>query len=218
MTFAEYIDLDAINWSRLRHLWGEDGSPRRYRHALTEPREDNDTLRRGRAVHTAILEPDRFPLDYAVYRGPRRAGKEWDAFEAAHSDRTILTAAQYDTALAIRDAVRRDPIARRYLDGDGSNERTLTWTDERTGFRCKCRLDRFNFKPRAIVDVKTARSIAKRRFANSGGGLGYQCQMGHYTSGAIANGLLVERRAVLIAVEHKRPHDVAVFLPPESEI
>ena len=89
MTWAEYFALPAESWSRLKLL---RESPAHYRYALERPSEDTPTLALGRYVHTAILSPDLLSEDFAVYPGARRAGKEWDAFAAAHNGRTIFRA------------------------------------------------------------------------------------------------------------------------------
>src|ERR687887_272002 len=98
MTFAEYRAIDAVNWSSLREMLG---SPAPYRYRLDHPREDSTTLALGRAVHAAVFEPDRLPLEFAVWKGARRAGKAWDAFRAVHGDDTILKASEYERGLAM---------------------------------------------------------------------------------------------------------------------
>ncbi len=80
MTFAEYLKLPAVNWSTLK---AGRTSPLHYKHRLENPLEDSTRLAMGRGAHTALFEPDRFLLDYALFAGPRRAGKEWKAFKAA---------------------------------------------------------------------------------------------------------------------------------------
>ena len=63
MTFAEYADIDAVNWSPLSAM---RDSPLHYAHRLRTPRTDTPALAMGRAIHTAVLEPDAFPLGYVV--------------------------------------------------------------------------------------------------------------------------------------------------------
>ena len=57
-------------------------SPRHYQHRLTTPRSDSPAMRLGRAIHTAVLEPDLFPVHWTLYDG-RRAGNAWTEFSAA---------------------------------------------------------------------------------------------------------------------------------------
>src|SRR5919197_3774 len=157
MTFAEYRAIDAVNWSSLREM---RRSPAHYRYQLDHPREDSTTLALVRAVHAAVFEPDRLPLEFAVWKGARRAGKAWDAFRAVHGDDTILKASEYERCLAIRDAVRAHPTAARYLRA-GRAERALTWTDRATGLRCKGRLDFLSDSVPALVDLKSTHDLSR---------------------------------------------------------
>ena len=65
---------DPISWSRLRNI---ARSPLHYKYALTVQRADTPTLKLGRAVHCAVLEPQQYAARYAVY-ALRRAGGAWD--------------------------------------------------------------------------------------------------------------------------------------------
>jgi hypothetical protein len=207
VTRAAYEAIDAWNFSRIKHL---RESPLRFHHRKDHHEDDSDALRLGRATHTAVFEPDRFPLEYIVWTGDRRAGKEWEAFRGAGGGRTILTESQYGRALGIRDAVRAHPLASVYLRR-GEPEKTLTWTDDATGLACKARLDWLAGDLPCVVDLKTARTIEASAFGRSAARLGYHNQLAFYSAGAVANELLIEPRALIIAVEQEPPHEVAIF-------
>jgi hypothetical protein len=188
----------------------------RYRYRLDHPRGDTPTLRSGRTAHTAVFEPDRFALEYAVFKGPRRAGKAWEAFEAAHAGDTILKVDEYERCIAIRDAVRNHPIAGPYL-AKGRSEFSIRWKDPDTQLACKARLDFVSDSKPALVDLKTTRSIVYPHFAATAYKLGYHCQLGYYQWGLkLALGL--ELPVKVIAVESEPPHDVAVFEYGEPEL
>ncbi len=206
MTPAEYQALDAVNWSTLKEL---RRSPLHYRHRLATPRDDAAYLAMGRAVHTAVLEPDRFALDYAIWTGERRAGKAWEAFRDANGSRTILTEREYTTCLAIRDSVRAHPRAMAYL-AQGLAERPVVWTDAATGLRCKARLDFVSQSRPAVVDLKTARAVEPRRFATAAAQLLYHGQLAFYRAGWRATAG-ADLDPVIIAVESEAPHDVVVY-------
>lgn len=211
-SFAAYEQIEAVNWSTLKHL---RRSPLHYRHALTTESADTDALRLGRAVHTAVLEPDRFALEYAVWQGGRRAGAEWTAFQVAHEEQTILTLDQYQRACSIRDSVRSHPVAAPYLR-EGKAEQTIEWAHEKTKIRLKGRPDWIS--PTALVDLKTSRhAINYRLFATDVYRLGYHCQLAMYQAGIKAT-MGMELPPVLIAVEPEPPHDVAVYLLDEDAI
>ncbi len=203
-SFEEYCALNAVNWSTLREL---RKSPLHYAHRLAHPSEDTTQRGIARAVHTAVLEPERFMSDYAIFTGPRRAGKEWDAFEAAAGVRTILKTGERDEALAIAAAVRSHPEAAKYL-AFGQAEHTVQWTDGETGIGCKGRMDWY--RPNAIVDLKTLDNVSIGNVGMMVWRHQWNAQLAFYQEGV----RVTTRETlplVIIAVENKPPYDVGVF-------
>lgn len=209
MTIADYSKLPGINWSTLKEM---RRSPLHYQYRLANPLEDSARLAMGRAIHTAILEPDMFPLQYAVWTGDRRAGKEWESFKAANAGRTIIKADEYQTCLAMRDAVRRHTAAALAIQGI-ETEKPITWTDEATGLPCKGRLD--GLGKYAILDLKSTADLDPVRFGATAARLGHHCQLAFYRRGMRATTGL-DYPVQIIAVESSAPHDVAVFTLDES--
>ena len=204
MPFDQYLAIDAVNWSALKNL---RRSPLHFQYGLTHPIEDTSTLALGRACHTAVLEPDRFPLEYVVFEGARRAGKAWDAFAEANSTRTILKTDEYENVLAIRDAVHRHPTAMKYLVG-GVAEHTVTWTETINGVEVKCKA-RPDYRAAAIADLKTTKDAGPGAFGRTAARFGYHCQLSWYRRGVRAvTGR--ESDVYLIAAENEGPHDVVV--------
>lgn len=203
--FADYVRRPGVNFSLLKEM---ARSAKRYRFRAANPIEDTARLALGRATHTAVFESDRFAIEYAVFPGPRRAGKEWDAFCAAHRGQTILNLDEYATALSMRDAVRAHPVAGPLL-ASGKPEQTVTWKDEETGLDCKGRIDWMAGSSSAFCDLKTTTDIDADRFGALATRFGYHGQMAYYREGLLANGLEID--AKIIAVEADEPHDVAVF-------
>jgi hypothetical protein len=224
MSFATYRAIKAVNYSSLKHLHvgQKDGasilSPLRYRYFADRPdaQKETDAMRLGKATHTAVFEPDRLLLEYVVCSCPDRKRKSHQACKARAVGRTLITEAQYETALAIRDAVRSHPLAAPYLER-GEPEKTITWTDAVTGLRCKGRLDWLSTSYPCVVDLKTARDIDARAFGAAAARMGYHRQLAMYVAGAVANDLLIVPRAVIIAVENTPPHEVAVFTLNERD-
>lgn len=207
MTFEEYQKVKGVNWSTLKEM---RKSPLHYKHALEHPRKDTPRLALGRATHTAILEPDRFLLEYACFKGPIRRGKKWDAFKEAHPTETILKQEEYALCLAMRDAVRNSAPAMAYLK-DGRSEVPVSWTDETTSLTCKGRMDWLSTSRTAIVDIKTTQDVDPQRFASLCARMLYHCQAAFYQEGAkrvTGKALPV----VLIAVEAAPPHDVVPYV------
>jgi hypothetical protein len=161
-----------------------------------------------------VLEMDRFMLDYAVFTAkdddgnPRiRRGKVWDAFVEANMDKTILTPAQYETAIEIRDAVRSHPVAGGLLAEKGKAELTIEWTHERTGIRCVSRID---WLCSALTDLKCTRHPSPQAFSRDAAKYGYAFQLGMYREACRA-AELEERPVKIIAAQNCEPFDVVVF-------
>ena len=198
MNFQSYRELPGVNASSLKHM---AVSPLHYQYNLRHDRPDTTAMAKGRAIHSASLEPDELPKRYVTWPDARR-GKEWIAFKAAaeSAGREILTTDEYDDVIACRDAVRSHPVAAQYLSA-GRAEQTLEWTDAETGLACKARLDWMTHGG-TVVDLKTARDISTRAFERQTHDLLYYVQAAHYVAGAGA------ARFVFIAVESNPPHDV----------
>ena len=212
MSYAAYAALDNVNFSSLKFM---AVSPAEYRYRKQTPLEATAAMELGRAVHTAVFEPDRLPLEYAVWdtaKGNRNtnAYKDW---AAQQGERQILTADDWATCCAIRDAVRAHPVAAALL-AQGEAEKTIKWTDKETGLKCKGRLDWLSAS--ALVDLKTASTIGRKQFAASAANFGYFEQAAFYLMGLRANG--IEVPASIIAVESKGLHDVGVFGIPEDTL
>lgn len=218
LKFSEYLKLPGVHSSELKHMLI---SPKLYAHKQLRPMQDNDTLRVGRAGHTAILEPQRFLGEYCQWETERtdpetgevkkaiRRGKVWDEFQAANANKTILTPAQFEAALAMRDAVREHPIAGPLVKGIGQNELSLRWTHERTGIDMKGRIDRL-VHGQALVDIKTSADPTPQAFARTAFNLHYFLQMALYSDGVEACGLGTPA-VKIIAVQSVAPFDVGVY-------
>ena len=207
MSYEKYNEIPALNWSLLREL---AVSPLQFAWRREHPQAETDAMRMGRAVHTAVLEPDRFPLEYVVFSGPRRAGKDWEAFAAANRDKTILKSDDYENCLRIRDAVRGNRDAARLLDGEGSRVRSDTelsvkW--ERDGVQCKGRVDILTSLP-SLADLKTTRDLS--RFESTVARYLYHGQMAWYADGIKATGWTYPD-CYLIAAQSVAPFDVVVY-------
>ena len=211
LPFEDYTELRGIHATALKDLLV---SPLLYKYRRDHPRQDKDAFRVGRACHTAMLEPDRFPLEYSVWRKKQgiRRGRKWEAFCTANEGRTILTEAQYDTAIALRDSARSHAVASQLLAGPGRNELTVKWKHPRTGRDCVSRLDRLT---KALVDVKTARDVSPRRFCADAAKFGYAMQLAFYAD-AVAVAFGETPPVKLLVGQNAAPFDVAVYDVPED--
>jgi hypothetical protein len=204
-TFPEYQRLRGINWSLLRAM---QDSPAHFRYRKTHERADSPAMALGRAIHTAVLEPDRFLVEFSYYDGPRRAGEVWEKFAAANAGRTILKPDEYEKVLDVRDAIRAHKVARRLLRW-GRPEVTLQWTDPETRLRLKARPDWLGAGG-VLLDLKSTRDIEMRSFSRLAVRMSYIEQLAFYRLGKRACGY-EDGPAYLLAVEVEGPHDVGVF-------
>jgi hypothetical protein len=197
-------------------LWTvESKSPAHYKYA---EREEKSYFDFGDAAHKAILEPNEF--EKKVVRGPvdRRGNKWTDAMEITKIDKKLLlTQGDYDSVLAIRDAVHADQWVNSIITGGKPMvEASAYWIDPETGELCRCRPDLYRPDLGIVVDVKTGAENCAHpdKFARAAINYGYHAQEAFYTDGMHACGQPVNGFAFLVW-EKKAPYVRAVYeLPP----
>jgi hypothetical protein len=202
VTHAEYRALAGANYSTLKAM---ALSPAHYRARVAEPSRDSDAMRRGRAMHAAVFEPEAFAARFPTWDG-RRAGKEWLAFLAACRGDYLL-ATETEQVRAVAAAVRSHPDAGHMLVG-GRAEHIIQWTDAETGIACKARLD--YLRPGALLDLKTCRDASPLGFGRAAARMYYHVQSAFYGDGVLAvTGALPV--PYIVAVETEPPYVVQVY-------
>jgi len=231
-------------------------SPAHYRHRLAHPFVPSARMVLGSLAHALILEPDEVDQRYVVL--PREiankpATKAWqawardalgdadlyagmkvtDAASLFHDTfkvrgLTVVTEADYDLAVAMRDAINRHPIARPALSGD--TEVTVRWDDPATGAPCKGRIDALPTTNEAVtlvddseagqqgvplslcaVDLKTTGDASRAAWSTFAlERLGMHLQAAHYMRGLSEVGH-PRQRWLFVVVEQHPPHGVAVY-------
>jgi hypothetical protein len=209
----QYDAIKAVSVTRLKEL---KRSPQHYAHFLEHPKR-TDALTLGTATHVAVLEPERFSKDFAIWNrrteadamAPRR-GKAWDEFCNEHAGKTILTADEATLANDIAKAVRFDETANAYL-ASGDPEVTLEW-DGWLERACKGRVDwvTTSHGHPTLVGLKTARDCRPFIFGAQAAKLEYGMQWAFYHDGyeAITG---KSARMIEIVVESAPPHAVATY-------
>lgn len=177
----------------------------------------------GTTSHTAVLEPERFLKDYAIWKSTdaegktkQRRGKGWEEFQKLNDGKVIVKDDEYDEAISLRDAVRRDPIAMKYL-AMGEPEIALQWTDNDTGILCRGRIDWMtNVDDQiCIVDLKTTRDASPFAFSKDCAKYSYHLQLAYYADAIeLATGQMP--KCVVVAVESHAPYDVVTYIVPEE--
>jgi PDDEXK-like domain of unknown function (DUF3799) len=205
MTYAEYEGVSGVRWSHLKEM---RTSPLHYRVRSQKEREDTPSMALGRAVHSAVFEPELFETEYVVC-DLNRNSNDWKAFRAEHDPERILKPAERENALRIAEAVRAYPEAAEIL-AVGQAEQVVTWTDPGTGIGRKARLDWVTPPDVAVLaDLKTAADIGDNMFGRAAGRYCYHGQLVDYAIGLeIETG--VHYQPVIIAVENNDVNDVRV--------
>lgn len=195
--------MTRIRFSTLKHF---ASSPAHFRYWQGREMEPSAAMRIGTAVHAAVIGG----APVVRYDGTRR-GKAWDDFEASHPGATILTATEYDTAQACRNAIWYDGEAFKHCGlGIGINERLIEWDFNGVPFRSTP--DRYYGPSDAatLVELKTTRSAQPAKFLRDATSRHYHAQLGVYRAALASVGVTVAK-ALIVAVETVPPYNVTVL-------
>jgi hypothetical protein len=191
----------------IRATWIKAGavSMAHMRHAATVGRDDSPAMRWGRLVHMSVLQPAVFAA-LPVWDGDKRS-KAWKEFCELHGAAVeIISSAERDRLDLITDAVLAVLPS---LPPMVATEVDLAWRDDAYG-AARARVDAI-LDGKAMLELKTAKSIDERSFMSQCYSLGYHLQLGWY-----AHGLELTAPCYVLAVESKPPHCTAVYRVPES--
>lgn len=209
---GDYGAIEGLNWSTLVHL---ATSPKLLRWRVDHPRPDTDALERGRTIHCATLEPERWASGYRARPDfgdlRTKVGKAArDAWVAGLPPVVeILDPEEHELAETCARAVHAHPSAHALVRG-GRAEEIVTWTDPELGVKCKARLDYVT--PRHLADLKSTRRTTLREIRNDVARLLYHGQLAWYLDGAVAARVLPPSAdAFVIAVQTVEPFDVVPF-------
>lgn len=215
--FSEYHRWPGVNFSKLKLF---ERSAAHAREEMLHPSEQTPAQAMGTAVHSAVLEPERFAEEYVVGLDCGRKSKidkdAWAEFEAKHPTALILDKDDAEICRGVSGAVWGHPVARELLSSQGAREVCIVWDDEATGLRCKARIDAIGTVAgwSVLADLKTIgdglNDARPDGFAKACANFMYHVQAAHYMAGAAA---LSDhpRRFFHIAAEKVRPFGVAVY-------
>ncbi len=211
-----YDTLEGESISTLKEMLK---SPKHYYHRKRFQKYGTSSMSMGTTSHIAVLEPERFLQEYAIWRTEdsegnkrQRRGKTWEMFQDQNAGKTIVKEDEYLSAISLRDSVRRDEVAMRYL-AMGEPEVALSWTDEDTGILCRGRMDwitKVNGEY-AIVDLKTTRDASPVLFGRDCARFSYHLQLAYYAD-AVEQATGEFPRCVVVAVESHAPYDVVTYV------
>ena len=201
MSWDDYRGATALNPSSICRC---DQSEFHAYHALTEPSTDSPSLQKGRALHCALLEPERFEASYEPAE-TRRTKKVVE--EAAERGIELLLPQDFDSVVATALVASKNADLQRFIKA-GSAEVSVFTTEY--GCQCKGRLDWVSADPLAILDVKTAREIDERNFSRAFYRYHYDVKLGLYQRWLQQEMGVPSIPVYLLLVENHAPWDSAL--------
>lgn len=184
--------------------------PARFRWERDHPPAPTKAFDLGKVVHRLVLGEGGEFVVVDADNWMTKAAKEARA-AAYESGATPLLTAEYDAALAMRDAVMAHPVAAE-LFSDGVAEQSGWWADEDTGITLRFRPDWMgNLQDWPVCgDLKTTISADPQDFSRSVAKFGYNMQAAWYLAGLAAHGI-DDARFLFVCVEKTPPYPVAVI-------
>jgi len=190
-------------------------SPAHYRAWIEGARErSTKALSFGRALHCAVLEPERFMREYVVapdFGDCRKRENKLarDAWTKDHRDCVVIRNAEGVAQLGMIRSMVRHPLVASLFDG-GTAEVSARWTDATTGVKCKCRVDHYRPDLATAIDVKSAEDARREAFQRSVWNYGYHRQDAFYSEGLRTLGAPVAN-FLFVVVEKSPPHAIAIY-------
>lgn len=170
-------------------------------------------MKLGTLVHTLVLEPETFDLNYAMaekfdkrYSGEKDREK---AFLEANAGKILLEEGDLINAKEMANSVRAHREASTLME-DAIFERSIIWNDKLTGVPLRCRPDGLRLDIAVKIDLKTAEDISPEAFSKALNNKNYATQAAFYRDGCTDAGINIEHD-VLIAVCSSPPYLCAVY-------
>jgi len=180
-----------------------------------EPKASPAFLLVGSAVHTLVLEPEKFLEEFAVMEKVdlrTTKGKDYlKSFEENAVGKKILREEDAILAKAISKAALDNKSVSKLLSGALSIEKSLFWVDEESGLVCKARPDIWSHTYSMLCDLKTTNDASPENFIYSVHRYNYHIQAAMQIDAVFRNtGELVEHFTI-IAAPTDAPHKPYVY-------
>jgi exodeoxyribonuclease VIII len=210
----------ALSHSRLKVM---GRSPAHFRWTSDNGHPSSDALDFGKLFHASILEPETVSKDFSV--APEgidkrtTAGKAaWAKFVDESNGKTIVTAADMRTAMAMSAAINANEGARDIVFdaiATGRVEEAHKWLDPMWRVDRKSKMDAV-LSDGTVVDIKTTVDASPRAFERSILSYGYHTQAAYYADAMDACGQGM-RRFLIVAIEKTPPYAIGVYqVAPEA--
>jgi len=181
------------------------------------PKESTRAMEIGTAIHTALLEPERYAAEYiTVDCDDRRASVYKEAIKIHPSER-VLTRAESDKIAGMSASVQGNPHAQALLKHDlATTEVSIITTDPETGVPVRCRFDLL--VGNRSLDLKKTQDARPDAFAKSVANYRYMVQAAFYSDVyRWETGMELEAFGFL-AVEEEMPHASKIYVLDDDAI
>jgi hypothetical protein len=196
--------------------------PAKFKWAQDHPPTPKRAFDLGHVAHKLVLGKgaEVVPIEFQTYN-TKKAQQQRD--EAHEAGKTPVLIPELEQAKGMAAAIRRHPDASALIQhGYGTAERSLFWTDEKTGIGRRARIDWLP-DPEAsrqfvCVDLKTCVSAHPDDVAKAVNNYRYHLQAAWYLDGIIALGLDPDPVHALVFVEKVPPFVITVVQPDRDAL
>ena len=190
-------------------------SPAHY--AYRSPSAPSRAMEMGTAIHTALLEPDRYATEYVTVDCEDRRASAYKEAVKVHGSERVLTRAESDKIGGMSVSVQGNPHAQSLLKHDfAATEVSILTVDPETGVNVKCRFDLL--AGNKALDLKKTQDARPDAFAKSVANYRYMVQAAFYTDVyRWETGMELEAFGFLV-VEEEMPHASAIYVLDDDAI
>jgi len=220
----DYYSIDRMSNSMMKEFMK---SPRHYLYAKNNPIEPTEAMIFGNAIHTYILENDKFENRYVIVPedAPKRPTKAqinakkpspesvkavewWGEFNKVNGSKIVLKHDDMETIKCMHDALYNDAFAKDLMNSITETEKELMWTDDVTGIEMKGKWDGGN--DALTIDLKSCVNAQPDIFSRAAYDMGYDRQSALYLDGRAAMGMK-KGDFYFIAMEKTAPFGITVL-------
>ena len=217
---VDYYDRPELSQSMLKelkkspyHLWHKYINPDRVK-------ETTPAMEFGKAVHSAILEPNLYLSNYIlepkIDKRTKDGKLQYQDFLNNNIGKIIISQDDYDLIEKIKTRLNAKTTWLDIVNCDYVVEQEIYFT--LNDIKCKMKSDLFvlpceKHPNGLIVDVKTTKDARDKEFNKSIFNLGYHNQVAYYQEGIMRKyGLLTPPPFLFIAIEKTEPIDITFLL------
>ncbi len=224
-----HADKTAVSSSVLKLFHKSAASVYCYYMTTSQPDDEPEHFRLGRAIHTASLEPKEFAKFYVkepIFTGFTKDGRESENSGAAKEKRKkwraslakecmVLSEKEYLQVEGMINAILDYPDAV-LLMNNGIPEISGYYRDTATGIKCKIRPDLWSQETGILLDVKSCVDSSPWAFQKSVFQYKYHLSMAMYSEGIYQITGKKPEMCVFVAIEKKPPYEIGIYICAEK--